>query len=558
VPPQIQELLQNRRLMIAIGIGLALIVVLGIVFSVMAGGGGKQADAGSTKVSEPQREIAMVTDIGKAIEIQALLAREGIRTDRRAADGGKAGILLSPDATLNDRDRALIALVQSGLMDKNVGLEAFDHSDITASREEKRIKLIRALQGELARLIRKIEPIEDAEVTLSFPETTLFKNNQAPKSASIQVVLPRNNKLERSKIRAIINLAVGTVEGLDAQHVSLSDTWGNVYASVMDGGSEIEARIEEQDQYMKDKLTNQLDRLVGPGNYVVTVSTLLRESDREMMVQQYDPTQSAVSSKQTFNESMGAGGSGMSAGGPMSSNLPAGMGATLSGGGTSKTYNRDGTEVSYANAQTQWVERFTPGMLEDISVAVTIDENHFPAMSVTELQSLLAHTANPKVRAESVSIAKANLQLPPALSSLDKPKPVAVQDWSWLFWAGGSIAVVVVLLVGLSMLNQGNAKEKEAIATAQRELQVLKDMSMTQQNQLEAAQAQSRQLMAAIDETRAMQQSPQLGQSALGDLEQTLAELRQTIQAEGSGSPGAVRAGPDPGVPLRQWLESAP
>jgi flagellar biosynthesis/type III secretory pathway M-ring protein FliF/YscJ len=39
-------------------------------------------------------------------------------------------------------------------MDKNVGLEAFDHSDITASREEKRIKLIRALQGELARLIR--------------------------------------------------------------------------------------------------------------------------------------------------------------------------------------------------------------------------------------------------------------------------------------------------------------------------------------------------------------------------------------------------------------------
>ena len=551
MPPQVQELLQNKKVLIGVGAGLAVILVLVIVMAVMSGGGEK-ADPGSARITSEQREIAMVKVIGKAIEIQALLAREGIRTDRRAGDGGKSGILLSPDATLNDRDRALIALVQSGLMDKNVGLEAFDHSDITASREEKRIKLIRSLQGEISRLIRKIEPIEDAEVTLSFPQTTLFKNNQSPKSASIQIVIPRNTRLERNKVRSIINLAVGTIEGLDAQHVALSDTWGNVYSSVMDGGSELGARIEEKDHYMKEKLTHQLDRLVGPGNYVVTVSTMLRESNREMMVQKFDPTKSAVTSKQTFNETMGSGGAGLTAGGPMSSSLPKGAaGAMMQGGGSSKNYNRDGTEIAYANAQTQWVERFTPGMIEDISVAVTIDESHFPAMSVTELQTLLARTANPKVNPGSVSIAKANLQLPPALTKIEKPKPVEIQDWSWLLWATGAVSVVVVLLVGLSLLTQGNAKEKQAIAEAQRELQTLKDMSINQQNQLEAAQVESKQLMAAIDETRSMQQHPQLTAAPMGDLEKTLAQLRETLESQ-----GVAASGSNPEVPLREWLET--
>lgn len=35
--------------------------------------------------------------------------------------------------------------------------------------------------------------------------------------------------------------------------------------------------VEKNDRYMKEKIQAQLDRLIGKGNYVVTVSTYLRE-----------------------------------------------------------------------------------------------------------------------------------------------------------------------------------------------------------------------------------------------------------------------------------------
>jgi flagellar M-ring protein FliF len=302
MPPQLQALLQNRNALIGIGGGLLLLLL--IVGFVVFGGAGKSAPKGGGVLEASQRNLATVESIGKAIEMQALLAREGIRLDKEEADGGKITLKFNPEATREDRDRALITMVQSGLMDKNVGLEAFDKGDLTASREEKRIKLVRSQQGELARLIRKISPIEEATVSLSIPEPTMFKSDQKPMSVSVQVTLPNAERLERNKVRSIINLVVGSIQGLDAQHVALADTNGNTYNSVVQGGAELNDQLQEQDQYMKEKVSSQLDKLVGPGNYVVTISTLLRQAAKETMTQSYDPSQSVVSSKQSFSEKL--------------------------------------------------------------------------------------------------------------------------------------------------------------------------------------------------------------------------------------------------------------
>ena len=59
---------------------------------------------------------------------------------------------------MSERDRALLAIVKSGLMDQNVGLEIFDKGDFTSTKEDKRIRLIRAVNGELSRLIPQNPP----------------------------------------------------------------------------------------------------------------------------------------------------------------------------------------------------------------------------------------------------------------------------------------------------------------------------------------------------------------------------------------------------------------
>lgn len=71
-----------------------------------------------------------------------------------------------------------MAIVQSGLMDQNVGLEVFDKGDFTSTKEDKKIRLTRAINGELSRLIKRIDGVENASVFISIPEQTMFTSMQ--------------------------------------------------------------------------------------------------------------------------------------------------------------------------------------------------------------------------------------------------------------------------------------------------------------------------------------------------------------------------------------------
>ena len=55
--------------------------------------------------------------------------------------GQKQTISLPIGTKMNDRDKAFLVIVRSGLMDKNIGLEIFDKSDFTASKKIKRLYL---------------------------------------------------------------------------------------------------------------------------------------------------------------------------------------------------------------------------------------------------------------------------------------------------------------------------------------------------------------------------------------------------------------------------------
>jgi flagellar M-ring protein FliF len=550
MPPQILALLQNRRnLAIVAGILLALIGLS--VFMIMQGNGGGPSGEEGKKLEKEQRELALVNSQGKAIEIQALLARQGIHL-LQVGTGDKITLNFAESATHKDKDRALITLVQSGLMDKNVGLEAFDKGDLTASREEKRIKLIRSQQGELTRLIKKIDPIEDASVNLAIPEQTLFKNEEKPMSASVQVSIPVGTRLSRDKVKAITNLVVGSIQGLDVSHVAISDTNGTTYNSVLDPSAEMSDRLEEQDNYMKQKVSSQLDRLVGPGHYVVTVSTEVRQAPKEIMSQEYHPRGGVVSSKQSFNENLNARG-GPGAGGPVSGFLPnsiANATASADGGGTGKDYLRNGVEVSYNNSRTQWTESRPVGMIEDISIAVTIDSQHMPTgINMHDLQELLAHAASPKVQPENVSIAHSDMQKStPIQSASPASAPEVPQDYSWLYWAGGAVAFCIVMIILLSLQKGAKSMPEESYIQTQQELQQLREIAQQQQAQLQATQQQTQMLLenqktqlqhappqSMPNSPRASQQSATEDEwdtstvSSGNSLQQTLEELREAV-----------------------------
>lgn len=558
MPPQLQALMQDKQKFgIAIGV-VVIVLVLVIWLGISATNSGPKNPA-EEQLKENQLDLAQINGYGKAIEIQALLSRQGIPIIQDDSQGeSKIRLKFEKGAKQKDRDAALITLVQSGLMDKNVGLEAFDKGDLTASREEKRIKLIRSQQGEIARLIKKIDPIEDASVNIAIPEQTLFRSDAQPMSATVQVTLPSGTRLSKEKIRAVTNLVVGSLQGLDSSNVTVTDTNGNTYSSVLDGSMEISDKIEEQDSYMRQKVATQLDRLVGVGNYVVTVSTEVRQAPRETMSQEFDPQGAVVSNKQAFNENLNSNGNGPAAGGPTSSFLPNSLNAAMVGGKSNKDYNRNGVEVAYSNSKRQWVETRPVGMVEDISIAVTIDSNHFPeGISVNELQVLLANAASPKVRPESVSIARSDMQKAKPVNHLSEPDIGGSQDMSWIFWAGGAVLLCVLAIMFLSMQKGGGKVPDETLMQTQQELEHLREFASQQQAQLQATQQQTQMILEA--QQRQMQQAQALENTVMesqrrlstsGGLQQALEELKEVVSEE------------DPeddtlDLEIKSWIESS-
>lgn len=493
----VQEILENKPLLYGIIGGAVLVVALIITIGIVSGSKSSSSTPGKEITGEPIKEdVSLLTtdNIGKAIEIQALLAKYDIAVSRKL-DGTKSILYLKKGdcktgrkaCYTTDRDLALIQIVQSGLMDQNVGLEIFDKGDFTSTKEDKKIRLSRAINGELARLIRRIDGVDTASVFISIPETTIFTSMQKPVTATVQLTLAKDaSKLDQLKIKAITNLLLGSVNGLTAENIAITDTNGNTYHSIMNAEDEMLRRLEENDKYMTSKVNQQLDRLIGQGNYVATVSTFLRQAPVERFTIDYDPERKASVTEQTFQEGLGDQTSDSNKNtNAVSVYLPNGLPNGSSDSSQNRNYSRTARETQFGVTKTQTNEYIKPGVIEEISIAVTLDKNALPSnTTLEELKDLIARAASPKVNAENVSIAFSDSTDPYLASDrpANLPKPDETGNPWWLAIALSAVGLIIVFKAvsnKVQQVQEANRREVEMLRqkNAQQEAQ-LSDINM--------------------------------------------------------------------------------
>ncbi len=498
----LKKLLENKPLLYTIIASVAVVLVMFIIMiAVVSSSGGAKGDNIDKKIKESQKVIKndpvtlfTTENTGKALEVQALLAREQI-TASKVDSGSKVSIVLK-EYTRDQRDRALLAIVKSGLLDEHTGLEIFDKGDFTSTKDDKKIRLVRAINGELARLIRKIPPIENAQVFISIPEQTFFSQNQKPITATVQITMPSGERLDNMKIKAISNLLLGAVHGLEADNISITDTNGTVYNSIIGASDDAIAKIEENDKYMQSKVNAQLDKLIGKGNYIATVSTFLKQSPVEKSSILYDPEQKTSVSEQSFSENLGDNQSDSTSSGmnPVSVYVPNGVKSSVQQGTSSadRQYSRNAVETQYGVSKTQVNEYLEAGIIEEISVAVSIEENSIPTnMSLYELKTLIANAASPKVDPENVSIAfveSNSLVLAPDKES-ELPKP---EESGNPWWVVGSM-LLAGLILGLYHIGKKVRKEAKK---QEEELEYLRQIAADQEQQLKDVTLKASNLIA--------------------------------------------------------------
>ncbi len=218
MPIDFKKIMENKPLFYGIIGGVVVLLLLFIIVGVaVSSGNNSKPNVVKEKIIKEPYDLFTTDKIGQALEVQALLARQGIKVQRRV-DGTKSTLFLE-NYTQSEKDQALLAVVRSGIVDQHIGLEIFDNGDFTSTKEDKRIRLARAINGELARLIRKIDSINNAQVFISIPEQTLFANKQKPVTATVQVQLDDGKTLDNMKVKTITNLLLGAVQEIGRAHV---------------------------------------------------------------------------------------------------------------------------------------------------------------------------------------------------------------------------------------------------------------------------------------------------------------------------------------------------
>ena len=552
---QFKQILENKVLLASIVGGIVLLLVVFIICGSIAA---NKADKDGIDVSkEPLKEdvdLLTTDNMGKALEIQALLAKNNI-VAARMVDGTKSVLKLKKGdctpgmkkCTTEQRDRAIMVIVESGLYDQNVGLEIFDKGDFTSTKEDKKIRLVRAMNGELARLIKRIDGINDASVFISIPEQSMFAANQKPVTATVQLSVATGHVLSMSTVKAVSNLLLGSVSGLTAANISITDTNGHVYNSLVDAQSEMLERLQQNDKYMQEKVQAQLNRLIGSGKYVATVSTFLKQAPVEKFTISYDPNSKTAVNEQMFTEGLGDHTVDNSRNtNAVSVYLPNGLPAGSSDSSQNRSYQRTARETQYGVTKVQTNEYMSPGAIEEISIAVTLEKDALPVeLTLEELKDLVAHAASPKASAENVTIAFAD-SLDPFMAG-DKYVKAPIKASHGNPWWLAIVLLFFGLLFGHNVLTN---KIKAAKQAQEEELEKLREQNQAQEKQIKDLSVNAANL---IQKQNQIQQGLIEQQNKPAAIPMSAAEIREALRELKREFDGADEV--ETGERIRSWIE---
>ncbi len=230
------------------------------------------------------------------------------KIDYTLKNGGKDIWISAPQIYQTRLELAANSLPSGG----GVGFEVFDKQNFALTDYVQKVNYTRALQGELARTISSLAPVESTRVHLALPEKRLFKSQQANATASVIVTLVPGKSLDKKQVQGIIHLVAGSVNDLNPENVKVIDANGVVLegekqadadnilsADMLAFQRNVENRLEIQAQDL-------LDKSMGKDKAMVRVSASLDFSKVEKTQELFDADDPVVRSEQINQESSGA------------------------------------------------------------------------------------------------------------------------------------------------------------------------------------------------------------------------------------------------------------
>lgn len=270
----------------------------------------------------------------------------------------------------------------------NIGYEIFDQKEgFGTTSFVQSINHLRAMEGELARTIGSLNPIESARVHLVLPQRELFSHGAQTATASIFLKTRNGAVLTREQIAAIQHLIAAAVPQLQPNQVSIVDDRGNLLARPTNsaaggaggGGDSPEDMRLAFEQTQARKIEDLLSQTLGYGKARAQVSADLDFDRITTNSEIFDPESQVVRSTQSSSE-QSTNSEGSSGGGTVSvtNGLPANPAQVAKdlGGPKESSSNKNTHTEETVNYEINKVVRSQvreSGQVHRLSVAVVVD-----------------------------------------------------------------------------------------------------------------------------------------------------------------------------------------
>lgn len=272
-----------------------------------------------------------------------------------------------------------IAIAAQGIpKDSGVGFELFDKQEFGATGFDQNVKYLRALEGELARTISALAPIESASVSLALPKESLFVTQEVAPSASVMLQMHEGRSLLPKQIRGIKNLVAAAVPKLTPANVMLVSNDGETLGDEDEMVQMSELSTVQQSYKLKEekkrqqKIIDMISPFVGGKEKVVAQVTMEFDfSQQSSTSEKFDP-ENVVRSEQ-ISEEKREGGSPEQVGGVPGTVSNIGPVEGLSSNQISEKYEKNTGTTNYEVGKTVSTTKSEFARIKRITAAVIVD-----------------------------------------------------------------------------------------------------------------------------------------------------------------------------------------
>ncbi|MDD6807445.1 MAG: flagellar basal-body MS-ring/collar protein FliF [Oscillospiraceae bacterium] len=355
---------------------------------------------------------------------------------------------------------------------------------LTTSEERKLIEEYQ-LNQRLADVIKTIDGVKSATVTIAYPNTSsyvLSNEDNDDLTAGVTVTLRGGKKLSETQVAGIQTLVSTSVPGLSMANVSVIDTatgealsgansssgGATVSSATLDLKKDVENAYEEE---IENKVLTFLNELYGSGNVRVSVNCSVNVDDSIKEIVTYIPSEDnrgVITSEDLANlrNNSGTGVTGQT-GTDTNAEITENEDITTyptvnTGNGT--VYIQDEKSYDYLVSYVKEQVQKQSGVIDNLTVSVILNKESIADSKRQQLTELISNTA--AVDATKVVIYTDLFNSNGSSTGYEDQKSI-LDQYPWLIFVLIGVAVVLLIIIILLIVLRKKKKKKKGAAPAE-------------------------------------------------------------------------------------------